>query len=236
MTEGEPPPPEARAEPKAAEASGALALENRRRIYEFIRRTPGAHLREIQRALLLPYGTAEYHLHALEDAELVRAAADGNLKRYFAADFAYGDRLVLGLLRKRPVRAVVVALLEKGELTHQDLAHAAGIKPPTLSYHLPRLEAAHVVAIRRDGRFTRVHLVDPKLMGRLLVAHARSFADSAVDRFLETWSGFEVPREDPQNDGAAGPAAKNAEPASPGGQEDGEKKKEEGGRSPPKVG
>jgi predicted transcriptional regulator len=175
-----------------AEASASASLENRQRIYNFVRRTPGAHLREVQRALGLPYGTAEYHLHALERTQLVRTSMDGNLKRFFAADFAFTDRTVLGLLRKRPIRAVVVALMERGEMTHQELAEAARVKPPTLSYHLPKLERAGVVETRRDGRFTRVSLADAKAMERLLVAYGRSFADGAVDRFLRTWANFKL--------------------------------------------
>ncbi len=169
-----------------------------------MKRTPGAHLREIQRGLALPYGTAEYHLHVLEEAQLLRTTQDGNLKRYFVADFPFADRTTVGLLRKRPVRRIVLALLEKGELTHHDLAAAAGVRPPTLSYHLPRLEAARLVETRRDGRFTIVRLFDPKNAERLLVAHGGSLGDGAVDRFLETWSSFEAPggvgREGDRND------------------------------------
>jgi len=184
------------AQPVPMRDDGALVLENRRRLFEFIQNAPGSHLREVQRALGLPYGTAEYHLHALEDAGVVKAAVDGNLKRYFVADFSFADRELVGLLRKRPVRAVVLALLEAEEMTHHELARRAGIKPPTLSYHLPRLEAAHLVEVRRNGRSTIVRLSDPKQVTRLLIAHARSFADLAVDRFLRTWLLFHAaPRE-----------------------------------------
>ena len=181
-------------------ANRVLAIENRRRIYDCIKRTPGTHLRGIQRELAMPYGTAEYHLHALEDAGLVRATSDGNLKRYFAADFSFEDRAVLGLLRKRPIRAIVIALLAKQEMAHQDLAAAAGVKPPTLSYHLVRLEGAKVVEVRRDGRYALVRLHDPNLMERLLITHGRSFGDAAVDRFLETWGGFGAPAPLPEGD------------------------------------
>jgi DNA-binding transcriptional ArsR family regulator len=167
-------------------------LENRRRLYDLIRRTPGIHLREVVRALSLPYGTAEYHLRVLEHEGLVRAVADDNFRRYYAADFAFGDRAVLGLLRKRPVRRVMVALLERTDLTHQQLSESTGLKPSTLSYHLTRLEQMKLVQMRRDGRFTHVVLVDPPLISRLMITHGRSFADGAVDRFLETWSGFAV--------------------------------------------
>lgn len=169
------------------------AIENKRRIFEFIRRVPGVHLRGIQRELAIPYGTAEYHLHALEDAGLVRTSPDGNLRRYFAADFAYEDREVLAMLRKRPTRRLVIALLERYELSHRDLAAAAGVKPPTLSYHLSRLEGKRIVAVRRDGRFVWVRLRDPHLMTRILIAHGRTFADDAVNRFLETFGGPMAP-------------------------------------------
>jgi DNA-binding transcriptional ArsR family regulator len=127
---------------------------------------------------------------------------------------------VLGLLRRRPIRRIAVALLERGELTHQELAAACGLKPPTLSYHLQRLEAAKVAAVAREGRFSRVRLVDPKLVARLLVTHGRSFADAAVDRFLETWSGFEIPLIDkesapPVAEGQPPPAQQSAPKKSP---------------------
>lgn len=168
-------------------------MATRQRIFEFVKGTPGAYLREVQRTLGLAYGTAEYHLHVLEDAELLRTVADGNLKRYFVADFSFADRAVLGLLRKRAVRAIMLALLDKGELTHQVLAEAAGIKPPTLSYHLPKLEEAGLVVVRKEGRFSHVAVADTKLVTRLLVAYGRTMADGAVDRFIATWSAFEAP-------------------------------------------
>jgi len=184
-------------------------IENRRRIFEFIRRMPGVHLRGIQREMAIPYGTAEYHLHALEDAGLVRTAPDGNLKRYFAADFAFEDREVLALLRKRPTRRMVLALLEKFELTHRDLAEAAGVKPPTLSYHLGRLEGKRVVVLRRDGRFVWVRLRDPQLMTRILIAHGRTLSDEAVTRFLDTFGA-------PMAPGQPDPAAKAIDQADGG--------------------
>jgi DNA-binding transcriptional ArsR family regulator len=202
---------------------GAATLATRQRIFEFVKSTPGAYLREVQRTLGLAYGTAEYHLHVLEDAQLLRTVADGNLKRYFAADFSYADRAVLGLLRKRAVRAIILALLDRGEMTHQVLAEAAGIKPPTLSYHLPKLEAAGILVVRKEGRYSHVAVADTKSVTRLLVAYGRTMADAAVDRFIATWSAFEAPA------GAPGMAPREAagEPA---------KEKEAGGERPPEVG
>jgi len=180
-------------------------VENRRRIYDLIRRSPGIHLREIVRQLALPYGTAEYHLRVLEQEEIVRAVVEDNFRRYFLAEFAFSDRAVLGLLRKRPIRRIAVALIEHGEMTHQDLAQAAGLKPSTLSYHLQRLESAKVAAVVRKGRFTLIQLADPKLIARLIVTHQVSFADAAVDRFLDTWSGFVPPAPPPTAQPSEGP-------------------------------
>ncbi|HEX9710815.1 MAG TPA: helix-turn-helix domain-containing protein [Candidatus Thermoplasmatota archaeon] len=170
-----------------------LKLENRRRIYGLIREKPGIHLREVVRELEMPYGTAEYHLRVLEAGGLVRAVDEDNYRRYYEADVALRDRRAIGLMRKRPVRAVVIALIERGELSHHDLAAAAGLKPSTLSYHLARMEGAALLRTRQEGRFTMVSIADPALVERLLFTHGRSFGDEAVDRFLDTWAPFEAP-------------------------------------------
>jgi len=187
-------------------------VENRRRIFEAIRGSPGIHLREIVRRLALPYGTAEYHLRVLEQEEIVRAVVEDNFRRYYPADFAFSDRAVLGVLRKRPTRRIAVVLLERGELTHQELAAAAGLKPSTLSYHLQRLESAKIASVAREGRYSHIRLVDPKLVARLLVTHGSSFVDAAVDRFLETWSGFETQASKEESAPATPPADPMAPP------------------------
>jgi DNA-binding transcriptional ArsR family regulator len=158
----------------------------------------------------MPYGTAEYHLRVLEDRGVIRAVEEDNYRRYFEQDVAPRDRRVMGLMRKRPVRAVILALLRAGESSHQDVAQASQLKPSTLSYHLDRMERAGLVQRRHEGPRTLVSLVEPELVERLLLAHGRSFGDDAVESFLDTWSSFgpPPPRRVPDAPTVVGPAAR----------------------------
>lgn len=191
-------------------APRGLELENRRRIVALVHACPGIHLREVVRELEMPYGTAEYHLRVLEDLGLLRAVEEDNYRRYFEQDVAPRDRRVMGLMRKRPVRAVVLALLERGPASHHDLALASQLKPSTLSYHLERMERAGLIERRHEGAYTIVSLAEPDLVQRLLLAHGRSFGDDAVERFLDTWSSFEVsaPKRLPEAPATAPPASR----------------------------
>ena len=54
-----------------------LAVRARRALYEFVRASPGYHLREIARSTNLSITLADYHLRFLERHELVSSAMDG---------------------------------------------------------------------------------------------------------------------------------------------------------------
>ena len=58
-----------------------LELETRRKIYDFIQKFPGLHVREISRRLEIPFSTLQYHLRFLEKRELVKAKDDGKYIR-----------------------------------------------------------------------------------------------------------------------------------------------------------
>ena len=102
--------------------TGALELESRRRIFEHVRRFPGAYFREIQRALGLQPGELEYHLRTLGKAGLLGDQEEGGRKRYFvAADVPHPDKPLLGLLRQAAVRRLLLALLDRPGISFQGL-------------------------------------------------------------------------------------------------------------------
>src|SRR3972149_6959524 len=67
-----------------------LAVQARRRLYEFVRANPGFHLRGLARAADLSITLADYHLRFLEKHELVSSAMDGEYKRFYPR-YALGD-------------------------------------------------------------------------------------------------------------------------------------------------
>src|SRR2546429_8746978 len=60
-----------------------LAVKTRKDLYDFVRKNPGFHLRELSRALDLSITLADYHLRFLEKHELITSAMDGEYKRFF---------------------------------------------------------------------------------------------------------------------------------------------------------
>ncbi|MEA3198765.1 MAG: hypothetical protein QOE90_193 [Thermoplasmata archaeon] len=166
----------------------ALELETRRRLYAYVRAHPGSYLREIQRGVAMSMGALEYHLGHLERAGLLRVETQEN-KRYFAADVAAADARLFTILRQAIPRCIVIALLESGPASHQDLMLATGLRSSTLSYHARKLADAGLVARERAGRETRYRLAEADRVARLLVEYRASFVDRVVDAFVE---GFDA--------------------------------------------
>jgi DNA-binding transcriptional ArsR family regulator len=69
-----------------------------------------------------------------------------------------------------PARAAVLtALLDGRALTAKELAHRAGVAPPTASGHLARLLDAGLLSVARQGRHAYFRLASPEV-GRMLEA------------------------------------------------------------------
>ena len=60
-----------------------LSVKTRKDLYDFVRKNPGFHLRELSRALNLSITLADYHLRFLEKHELITSAMDGEYKRFY---------------------------------------------------------------------------------------------------------------------------------------------------------
>ncbi|HVM46120.1 MAG TPA: helix-turn-helix domain-containing protein [Candidatus Thermoplasmatota archaeon] len=183
-----------------------LELETRRRIYQFLQKRPGAHMREIGRELDIPMGTLEYHLHYLVKANLLNTRQDPRYTRYFATgELSRRDKDILAVLRQKVPRQVAAHLLLAPGSTHGALLEKFALAPSTLSFHLKKLVAAGIVEQRKSGRENLYTVVEPDLVARVLVQHRESFFDDVIDRFAEVWQGLE-PRADepPQGPGEGG--------------------------------
>lgn len=166
----------------------ALALETRRRIYEYVLGHPGAYVREVMRALGMPQGQVTYHLDYLEGRGLLASSKEEYHKRYFVAGSVPREqRRLVRFLRARVPRAVLVALLEEPGLGHGSLAARVGVSPPTLSYHMARLGREGVVARERAGAEVRYRVAEPERVVDAMVLFQRTLMDAAVDRFLASW-------------------------------------------------
>lgn len=180
-------------------SGGAEAIDARERIFRVVRQSPGAHVREIERLSGFAYGAVEYHLRRLEKAGAIRVVEDGNLKTYFVADFPKEQRALAAVVRRDPIRRILVGLLVRGRLSHQELARQAGMSPSTLTHHMKKLQSMGVVTQQQEGRRSSVGLTDPDAVERALVMQNPTLADPALDAYIATWKEWRRPgKRDPE--------------------------------------
>jgi len=176
------------------EVDDVLSVQTRRELYEFVRRNPGHHLREIARLRNLSITLAEYHLRFLEKHELISSAMDGEYKRYFPR-YLVGDRngipaltdrqkVILGLLRQPIPITILTFLLEHESGTHKEILARTTVGPSTLSHHLKKLLEAEVITRVPAGEGYQV--MDPKGIARLMVTYELARPDQ-VDTFVRLW-------------------------------------------------
>lgn len=166
----------------ARQASG---FEARQRILRHVDAHPGLHLRQLAQALAMPVSTLEYHCHVLERRGRLAVRVAGKFRTFFPPDgLDRRDKDVLCVVRRAAPRRIVAYLLEHPGATAGDVGAAAGLAPPTFSFHLRRLREARVVREEREWRTKRLYLEDPERAAALLATYAVSFANPALDAAL----------------------------------------------------
>jgi DNA-binding MarR family transcriptional regulator len=125
----------------------------RRRILEFIASHPGAHLRDICRALGLAMGDVQYHIRRLERDGRIHSVRRGLYKFFYPANlFGERQRDVLGVLSLDRPRELLLNIIEHPDSTQEALAGATNVSQPTVSWHLKKLVDLGIVGRRQDGR------------------------------------------------------------------------------------
>ncbi|UCE81082.1 MAG: winged helix-turn-helix transcriptional regulator [Methanobacteriota archaeon] len=162
-----------------------LDLANRKRIFEFIRSSPGVHFREIQRRTRLPIGVLEYNLNYLVRKELLSVERHDNFSRYYpSGQLSKEKQKILSVLRQEIPRGIVLYLLRNPGATHTELLDNFTISGGTLSYHVKKLTIRGVVSAEKRGRESYLRVTDPDKVADLLIVYRRTFFDKLVDEFV----------------------------------------------------
>ncbi len=132
----------------------------RGRIYQYIEMNPGDHFSAIKKALGLNNGTAVYHLEVLEREGVLKSQMDGVYRRFYPADASLPARDG-GQLSEVQVRILDVVRNLPG-VAQKEIAGVLGLRQPTLSYQLGRLQEMGRIEARKDGRKVRYRVLTPK--------------------------------------------------------------------------
>lgn len=128
----------------------------RGRLYTTIGEEPGIHAHELARRLGIGWGTAMYHLRLLEETHLVTCQRAGRYKRFFRNSGGFtGRKEAVCALRNATTALLWRFVLDHPGCTQKDASLVLGMNPSLVSWHATRLEAARLIARRRDGRNVR---------------------------------------------------------------------------------
>lgn len=164
-----------------------LEHERRGKIYEFIKKNPGLHFRELQRRLKVPLASLEYHLDYMVRKKVLLRESEGHYTRYYAEHLDDEDKKILRSLRQRRLREVVLIILSKEKVKYCDILEDLKIPSSTLSFYLKYLCDRNVVSRRKVGYENFYFIKERDRVTKVLTAYKSSFMDRLVDKTLGTW-------------------------------------------------
>ena len=165
-----------------------LELDARKKIYHLIKEFAGCHFREVERISKLPTGTVKYHLDYLTKHGLINQVKEGNNLRYFPRNFHSENKKLMGLLRQKSIRNILLFILMHNNCNHNQIVKYVKLSPSTVSWHLKKLEESNIIGFIRKGRNTYYNiLINKEEIINLLITYKESFLDSLVDRVIEMW-------------------------------------------------
>jgi predicted transcriptional regulator len=168
-------------------------FDNRSRIYEYIKNTPGSHLRRISKELEIALGDTQHHLNTLEKSGSIKSKRMGMYKVYFSVSILEGrDESILATLQQETPREIILCLVEKPGSTQGEIAVRIGFSSPTINWHMSKLIEIGLVSRQRDRQSVRYYikgnikditdllkLYHPKIWNRLSSRIADLFLDLA---------------------------------------------------------
>jgi predicted transcriptional regulator len=164
-----------------------LENERRHKIYTFIKANPGLYLRSLQKSLMIPLTSLQYHLNYMETRKIIYSEKAGNYIQYYCAAFNSREKEILSILRQRRLKQIVLLILTNKKIKCRALIDELELSPATISYYLKFLEGKGLVNCTRIGHEKIYTLRDEYAIAKTLVAHQESLFDKIVDKWLSTF-------------------------------------------------
>ena len=136
----------------------------------------------------LSTGSVKYHLDYLIKHNLLKQEKEGNNQRYFPKNFTPHNAKLLGLLRQKSVKNILLYILINENCNHEQIVKSVSLSPSTVSWHLKKLEGANIVKSVKKGRYKIYSIqMEKEDIVNLLIIYKESFFDILVDRVIEMW-------------------------------------------------
>jgi predicted transcriptional regulator len=164
-----------------------LNNERRGKIYEYIKRNPGLHLRQLQRSLRIPLASLQYHLNYMTKRKIIFEEKSENYTRYYCILLEPRDKRVLSILRQKRLREIVLLILINKKAKCQLIVRTLNLSASTISFYLKYLVENSILERTKIGYENIYTLKDEDRIAKILIAYQQSFLDKMVDKWVSTW-------------------------------------------------
>jgi DNA-binding transcriptional ArsR family regulator len=183
-----------------------LELETRSKIYNFILKYPGCHLRELSKKMNIHRNTVDYHVKFLQKRELIEAKNENGYCRYYTIKKGgTKERIFFNIFRQIVPRNIILFLfvnqdmlfspkeMKKRPHTWNDKNHDKIVPylqkhTTTLIYHLEKLEKLDIVERMPVGKEIKYRLKKPEEIVDFLIEYQHSLFDDTVPYLMNLLS------------------------------------------------
>lgn len=160
--------------------------DRKRLLLKIINFSPGIRYRELLRITSLNNGTLSHHLSTLEKCSTIKIirSKNSNITRYYPASTPTEETIILGYLKIKTTKEIIIKLLEEKCCTFNELVAHINKAPSTTSWNLKRLLDAEVIIRRRGSEFSVYLLKNPAEVEKLLKKTNVTILDRSVDNYI----------------------------------------------------
>jgi predicted transcriptional regulator len=152
-------------------------------------RSPGVHLRELQRLLGMSFNSTRYHVDKLTKAGEIVRIEEGGFSRLYPRDTSEEERTLFAVVRSETDRSILSNLVARAVLSNKQLCDETSLAKSTVSEHLAELVRMGIVKPRQlSGSSVVYELEQPEQIKLLLNSLNPSLREKATDRFIDLWN------------------------------------------------
>ena len=167
--------------------SKLLRLGKRERIYDYILKYPGLHIRDLSRSLNMSKTTLIYHLRYLKKHRFIEENLYENYTRYYAVkQIDRNHKKMLNLLREKATRRVILYIALNHFSSIDEISKHIHKDRSTVSHHLKKLNDAGVLQCRKINGEKKYVLYEGT--GQILavaINYQNSFIDYKTRRIIK---------------------------------------------------
>jgi predicted transcriptional regulator len=159
-------------------------IDTRAILLKNIEKNPGIRYRELLRTTGLVNGVLTYHLSALEKSDVIKVDRQPRTTRYYPLTVSDKESNILKYVRHKPVRQIMLFMLEHDLCTFNEIVDHIGKAPSTVSLHLRRLREGGMISVKY-GEYQLYSLTNKETVFDVLAKYKASFSDKVVDNYTE---------------------------------------------------